>query len=175
MSTPHKIREWRIRNVEHVKAYEAIYRQSPEFKIKKAERDKRWREANREKKRLTDKAWRKENPEKYAAQQSRWRKKHPDMTRAISAKRRAQKREGLVRFGRIDEELIDNYQSRICGICKLMIKGRYEVDHIIPLSKNGAHVLENLQLTHPICNRTKGGRLQKDIILDIVIIREYLK
>lgn len=38
-----------------------------------------------------------------------------------------------------------------------------EVDHIIPTSRNGAlYDLDNLQLTHLICNRKKGARMTSD-------------
>lgn len=58
------------------------------------------------------------------------------------------------------------------GICKICGKpidlsdiskhavGNYypSVDHIIPMSKGGGHVWENVQLAHMICNSKKGDR-----------------
>lgn len=37
-----------------------------------------------------------------------------------------------------------------------------EIDHIIPVSKNGLSDIDNLQLTHRICNRQKGNKLYKE-------------
>lgn len=38
-----------------------------------------------------------------------------------------------------------------------------EVDHIVPRSRGGAiYALENLQLTHMVCNRKKGARMAED-------------
>lgn len=38
-----------------------------------------------------------------------------------------------------------------------------EVDHIVPRSRGGAlYALENLQLTHNVCNRKKGARMAED-------------
>lgn len=38
-----------------------------------------------------------------------------------------------------------------------------EVDHIVPRSRGGAmYALDNLQLTHMVCNRKKGGRMAED-------------
>lgn len=38
-----------------------------------------------------------------------------------------------------------------------------EVDHIIPRSRGGAvYALENLQLSHNVCNRKKGARMESD-------------
>jgi 5-methylcytosine-specific restriction endonuclease McrA len=32
------------------------------------------------------------------------------------------------------------------------------IDHIIPVSKGGAHTMENVQLAHLVCNIRKGNR-----------------
>lgn len=38
-----------------------------------------------------------------------------------------------------------------------------EVDHIVPRSRGGQlYALENLQLTHNVCNRRKGARMAED-------------
>lgn len=38
-----------------------------------------------------------------------------------------------------------------------------EVDHIVPRSRGGQlYALENLQLTHMVCNRKKGARMAED-------------
>jgi 5-methylcytosine-specific restriction endonuclease McrA len=45
-----------------------------------------------------------------------------------------------------------------CQICKRPIgDGKWEIDHIIPLSKGGDDTPDNWQLAHPSCNRAKGG------------------
>ena len=38
-----------------------------------------------------------------------------------------------------------------------------EVDHIVPRSRGGSlYALENLQLSHSVCNRKKGARMAED-------------
>ena len=38
-----------------------------------------------------------------------------------------------------------------------------EVDHIVPRSRGGAiYELENLQLSHSVCNRKKGAKMESD-------------
>lgn len=47
-----------------------------------------------------------------------------------------------------------------CGICHRKIRRREDAspDHIVPLSRGGEHVLENLQAAHKKCNYSKGNR-----------------
>jgi 5-methylcytosine-specific restriction endonuclease McrA len=92
------------------------------------------------------KAWRKANPEKYKKLYTR------DMN-----KRRALKL--ATQVGEVDYEAIITRDNGDCGICKLPIEGKFEYDHIIPLSKNGPHITENLQVAHPSCNRKKSSKL----------------
>lgn len=38
-----------------------------------------------------------------------------------------------------------------------------EIDHIVPRARGGAlYALENLQLSHSVCNRKKGSRMDDD-------------
>lgn len=47
-----------------------------------------------------------------------------------------------------------------CGICgqTLLNIDDCEVDHIVPYSKGGRTILENAQLVHSYCNKSKGNR-----------------
>lgn len=54
----------------------------------------------------------------------------------------------------------DNYTCQICGLSteqepNLLL----EIDHIIPISKNGITIESNLQTLCWRCNRKKGGKL----------------
>lgn len=62
-------------------------------------------------------------------------------------------------------------KDHICAICHKWIDVEapaftplsVEVDHIVPRSRGGAlYELDNLQLTHTICNRKKGARMAED-------------
>ena len=59
----------------------------------------------------------------------------------------------------------DNYTCQKCG---LSIKDEpnllLEIDHIIPLSKNGLTTEDNLQTLCWRCNRTKGSKIEKEVI-----------
>lgn len=53
-----------------------------------------------------------------------------------------------------------------CGICGMPVDRRLKyphqmaatVDHVVPLSKDGAHHIDNTQLAHALCNISKGNR-----------------
>lgn len=47
----------------------------------------------------------------------------------------------------------------VCGICGTHVGiNEFTIDHIIPLSRGGAHVFSNLQVAHARCNTSKGNR-----------------
>ncbi len=108
-------------------------------------------------------------------QDKRYRERYPEKIKENSARYRARKEKSSKKLGYIDIRLIENYYTRVCGICSLKIINKYEVDHVIPISRNGTHRIDNMQLTHPLCNRTKHNRLQKDMQLDIMLLRELIK
>ena len=54
--------------------------------------------------------------------------------------------------------------GRICFICGKEIRGAVSVDHIFPFSKGGKSTLDNLLLTHPGCNSSKGNMLPGELI-----------
>lgn len=53
--------------------------------------------------------------------------------------------------------------GRVCAICgKQMSKDETTIDHIIPLSKGGADIIQNMQLACLACNNAKGDNLPSD-------------
>jgi 5-methylcytosine-specific restriction endonuclease McrA len=52
----------------------------------------------------------------------------------------------------------------VCGICGGDVDPlKYEIDHIVPLSRGGEHSYRNVQPAHPRCNRTKGARVPEEV------------
>lgn len=90
------------------------------------------------------------------AYQVLYRKRNPDKQRAWSSNRRAKaggKVSGLV------TRFLLNAQRNRCAVCRCSVsKGRYELDHIQPVSKGGKSDLGNLQILCPKCNRTKSAK-----------------
>lgn len=91
-----------------------------------------------------------------------WHATNKDVVNAIHVtsnnKRRAAKyANGPVES--IDLETLFKRDKGICGICKeecTMNEG--SIDHIVPISKGGAHTWNNVQLAHLPCNIRKGNR-----------------
>lgn len=68
---------------------------------------------------------------------------------------------------RISDQAVFVRDGWLCGICGLLIDRELPrtsqigatIDHIIPLSRGGAHKLSNLQAAHRTCNQRKGARV----------------
>ena len=60
----------------------------------------------------------------------------------------------------IDHKVVFERDKGICGICKALVgTERWEIDHVVPLSKGGLHAYDNVQLAHRRCNRSKGAKV----------------
>lgn len=95
------------------------------------------------------------------------------VNRALEAIRKRDKRNGIMhrqvdrarRLGiRVDSsfDLADVFKKAfgMCHICdKWVPPGKASPDHILPLSKGGEHIFENVGLTHLVCNLRKGNRI----------------
>lgn len=105
----------------------------------------------------------KANPEKALAAARKYAKEHPDLIRRLSHKSALKRRAIIaqVYVETVDPVVVFERGKGVCGICKHPVaSGRgWEIDHVIPLSKGGAHSYANVQLSHRRCNRSKGAKL----------------
>ena len=51
------------------------------------------------------------------------------------------------------------WQDWKCADCKINVRRWNHVDHIVPLSKGGTNLRQNLQLLCPACNLAKGAKV----------------
>lgn len=145
----------RAANRHVAKAYnKRYYMQNRDNEI---ERAKKYRSENKDKVRETQKASRIKRIDRIKADIARWRKQNPDACRAHEAKRRELYKNGNGwTQGGID--FLMKFQRAKCAICKSSILEKKHIDHIVPLSKGGAHDKRNIQLLCQPCNSSKYNK-----------------
>lgn len=55
-------------------------------------------------------------------------------------------------------------QDARCAYCRVLLSGPYHIDHKMPVSRGGLNGIENLQVTCPTCNMSKGARTHEEFI-----------
>ena len=183
-------RQWKVNNPEKVKAKNADWRnQNPEkvqamkhrWYLKYQEREiknasirakiRRQRPEVKERERQLHKEWSKNNPDKVAAKARRWRLSHPEQVRAYAIhetyKRRARQRGNTVNPKSIlvFTKAVKTKRFAVCYYCQKRVSTRkIHFDHIQPLSKGGAHSVENLCVSCADCNQHKHTSSVQDWI-----------
>ncbi len=99
--------------------------------------------------------------DKCRAQSSAWWKANRAKACAYAAKRRA-----MVR-GTMIEDLTKYYATLLsnaieCSYCKIALSTEKHVDHMLPLNRGGTHTKENLCVTCPRCNLSKGDKTPEE-------------
>lgn len=84
------------------------------------------------------------------------RRKEAGFIRDQNNKRRDFRRKSLPK-GAIP--MLETLQRMKCANCRACLRGGYHLDHILPISRGGAHEIGNVQLLCPPCNRKKRDRL----------------
>ncbi|MBA2702705.1 MAG: HNH endonuclease [Blastocatellia bacterium] len=153
-------RKWRTANPE--KAKEIDRKWNAANPKKSVEKTIKWQKANPEKKREYDRKWRAAHPEQARASVRicgrKWKDANPDRVREGGVKRRALKLGAVV--GEVELAFIWQRDKGICYLCGNTIEPKdCHFDHVIPLSKGGAHTADNLRATHSWCNLTKQDKL----------------
>jgi len=92
-----------------------------------------------------------------------WAVAHPERARMLGRQSRATRRARQMAMfvEHIDPSTVFDRDAGVCGICHEAVERnqQWEVDHIVPLSKGGAHSYANVQLAHIRCNRRKGAKV----------------
>ena len=124
-------------------------------------------QANRVQMAALKRQWCKDHPERVRAAQRRADRKRPNRKRRLSREqervnkehRRALKRKAGGTHTVAD--IRDQYkrQKGRCYWCHAKVGDTYHIDHVIPLSRGGSNGPDNLVISCPFCNISKGNKL----------------
>lgn len=106
-----------------------------------------------------NKAWTKANPERSREIKAKWQAANPESIAAKNRRRRGVKFCNGPHYTAADVARLLIEQRGRCAYCLLELDESYHVDHIVPLSRGGSDGVENICLTCPSCNCSKGNRL----------------
>lgn len=83
----------------------------------------------------------------------------PPRIRSMQSQHEARARKLGVPWDMVDLRVVYRHWKGICGICLNSVSlEEFTIDHIVPLSKGGSHVFENMQPAHLSCNSRKGAK-----------------
>lgn len=95
------------------------------------------------------------------------RRRATDVERAREDSRRHRARRFGADLGPIDAEAVWQRDGGRCQLCGEPVSrdvawpawGSPSIDHVLPLTRGGLHVMENVTLAHLGCNKSKGNRI----------------
>jgi 5-methylcytosine-specific restriction endonuclease McrA len=154
-------RTYRLRHHEYVLEYNRTYKREHKEQLRL------YRKENRDRRRAYKAEYRKANADTIKEYNKRYRIAHHLERRTESAARRAAIRgaslgdanaiKAIYRRARENK----NVRCYLCG--RLIPKGERQVDHIIPLSRGGAHAAANLAIACSACNRKKCAKMPEEV------------
>lgn len=156
-------RSWRAQNPEKKAAAARRYAEKHPEKIREVSRRRYARDPERERERV--RCWRERNRERHRAAVRCWRERNRERVRASVQRQRAVRRKA--RIGEIPSnhmEQLLGFQGGCCAYCHEELI-EHHVDHVIPLSRGGAHSWENLVLACPACNQWKYTKLPGELVV----------
>jgi len=130
------------------------------------EQREKWRAGNVVKERQACAAWRHANPRKVSQYLAKYSRANPDKIRQKCARRRALKRNATVDSPRTIAafyRMVREASRLTCYWCGKPVKKKdRQVDHIVPLSRRGAHAVLNLCCSCASCNHRKRHKMPEE-------------
>lgn len=167
-----KNRQWRKDHPEQAAAYSKRWQDKNPEKVR--ERHRRWYyrnlekcrdycrcyyERNREQRREYHLRYNKAHKQERAETYKRWARKNPTKVRAIVHRRQARLRAATGTLTSKDIQRQYEAQKGRCWWCNCDLDDGFHVDHLIPLARGGSNAPENIVISCPHCNQSKGAKL----------------
>ncbi len=145
---------------EQSRQYQAVNREAIR------EKSKQYYSENRDVIKANVTKYSKANRDVHRRANEKYRKAHPELHTRREARRRAIKRNATIG----DLAAIVAWESKwrskktvACHWCRKRVKTTdVHIDHVVPLSKGGAHSVENLCVSCAKCNVTKNAKMPED-------------
>lgn len=87
---------------------------------------------------------------------------HPQVARMARRIRRGRKKQAGGTFTAADLELQYKSQRGLCWHCGNSLGDTWHADHLVPLSRGGSNAPENIVISCPQCNLSKGAKLPQE-------------
>jgi 5-methylcytosine-specific restriction endonuclease McrA len=166
-------RRWKIANVEKIRERARIIRERDRERfransrrhyqrhlaterLRSRTRNRLAYQADPEAGRERARAWRQKNPEKVRDLSAKFRRANPDKRANTEQRRRARKRNASGSFTFEEWRTLCERHGPLCFYCGH--KRKLTADHVAPLSRGGAHVVENIVPACKSCNSSKGNK-----------------
>jgi len=153
---------WQHDNLEKRSAYMKVYQQANKEKV--SANTKSYQQANKEKVYVYKKAYRQANKEKLAENLKAKRQARPEIYKIYNHKYRALKRQSGGTLSKGITEKLMVLQRGKCAVCKVSVKDKHHLDHIMPLALGGTNEDSNIQILCPSCNCSKGAKHPQDFM-----------
>lgn len=168
---PEKVREnarsWREENADKERERHRLSRLSnPEMHREKVRRSYR---KHAEERKAASAAYYRDNREHERRKAAEHRVALGDaaLLRERETRARIRARRASVPYVRVDYRTILDRDGYVCGICGQPIEPQsldaVEFDHIVPIERGGAHLPENITVSHLSCNKRKWNKLLEEL------------
>jgi len=131
-------------------------------------RRKDLRDARKAEKRAYDRAYRAANPERMRENDRRKVQANPAVYLAIRNNYKHRRR--TIESRGIESAMLAAWtaeQPKECFYCGSECAESFHVDHFVPLSRGGAHVLTNLRIACAPCNLRKNAKMPNEFMAEI--------
>lgn len=141
-------------------AHSAIY--GREHAAEKALYARQWNASHRGHLRELERQRYKKNPRAGIERTLRYKKQHPEQNRLAANHRRARELQAEGTHTADDVALQMKSQRSKCWWCGIAVGDTYHVDHVRPLARGGSNGPENIVISCPHCNLSKGAKLPQE-------------